>query len=99
MSGGERQRLAMAGALVNDPPLILADEPTGDLDSQRGSQILHLLASIAHERESAVLMVTHDPQAAGVADRVYGLRDGKLDEVPMKRPSTLPPAELTPGVS
>jgi ABC-type lipoprotein export system ATPase subunit len=80
LSGGERQRVAIARALVNGPRLILADEPTGNLDTRRGSQILRLLADIAREREAAVLLATHDPQAAAVADRVYGLRDGKLLE-------------------
>jgi ABC-type lipoprotein export system ATPase subunit len=80
LSGGERQRVAIARALVNGPRLILADEPTGNLDTRRGSQILRLLAGIARERGAAVLLATHDPQAAAVADRVYGLRDGKLLE-------------------
>jgi putative ABC transport system ATP-binding protein len=80
LSGGERQRVAIARALVNGPRLILADEPTGNLDTRRGSQILSLLAGIARERQAAVLLATHDPQAVAVADRVYGLRDGKLLE-------------------
>jgi len=78
MSGGERQRVAIARALVNEPRLILADEPTGNLDSRRGAEILRLLADIARERGSAVLLVTHDPQATAVADRSYVLRDGRL---------------------
>jgi putative ABC transport system ATP-binding protein len=78
LSGGERQRVAIARALVNEPRLILADEPTGSLDSRRGLVILNLLAEIAHEQQTAVLLVTHDPQAAIIADRVCGLRDGKL---------------------
>jgi putative ABC transport system ATP-binding protein len=99
LSGGERQRVAIARALVNNPGLILADEPTGNLDSQRGSQILQLLASIAHEQQAAVLIVTHDPQAAAVADRAYGLRDGKLDDAPVDGPSALlRSAELAPGI-
>lgn len=78
LSGGERQRVAIARALVNEPRLILADEPTGNLDSRRGLGILSLLAEIAHEQQAAVLLVTHDLQAAAIADRVCGLRDGKL---------------------
>jgi len=78
LSGGERQRVAIARALVNGPRLILADEPTGNLDTRRGLEILELLAGIAREQRAAVLLATHDPQAAGVADRVLGLRDGKL---------------------
>lgn len=103
LSGGERQRVAIARALVNEPRLILADEPTGSLDSRRGLEILRLLADIAHEQQAAVLLVTHDPQAAAIADRVYGLRDGKLrqgesvldlSELPVS-PS---PARLTGGL-
>jgi putative ABC transport system ATP-binding protein len=78
LSGGERQRVAIARALINEPRLILADEPTGSLDSQRGGEILALIADIAREQQVAVLLVTHDPQAAAIADRVCMLRDGKL---------------------
>jgi putative ABC transport system ATP-binding protein len=78
LSGGERQRVAIARALINQPQLILADEPTGSLDSQRGGEILALLADIAREQRVAILLVTHDPQAAAIADRVFTLRDGKL---------------------
>lgn len=80
LSGGERQRVAIARALVNGPRLILADEPTGSLDTRRGLEVLRLLADIAREQRAAVLLVTHDHQAAAIADRVYGLRDGKLAE-------------------
>lgn len=78
LSGGERQRVAIAAALANEPPLILADEPTGSLDSRTARGILELLSSIAHERRAAVLLVTHDPQGAEVADRALRLRDGRL---------------------
>ena len=78
LSGGERQRVAIARALVNEPRVILADEPTGSLDTQRGGEILALLSSIARQQRAAVLLVTHDPQAAAVADRTCTLRDGKL---------------------
>jgi putative ABC transport system ATP-binding protein len=90
LSGGERQRVAVARALVNDPALLLADEPTGSLDSQRGRKMLELLREISHERGVAVLLATHDHQAAKIADRAVVLRDGKLhahdDTVPLEPP-------------
>lgn len=102
LSGGERQRVAIARALVNEPRLILADEPTASLDTRRGLEILSLLADIAHEQHAAVLLVTHDPQAAALADRVYGLRDGKLLQgesvTEMSAPQTTPPARLAHGM-
>jgi ABC-type lipoprotein export system ATPase subunit len=78
LSGGERQRVAIARALINAPKLILADEPTGNLDSRRGLEILSMLAELSHERDTAILLATHDPQAAALADHVCTLRDGTL---------------------
>jgi putative ABC transport system ATP-binding protein len=78
LSMGERQRVMIARALSTDPKLLLADEPTGSLDTERGRQVLALLAETCRERDVAVLLVTHDPQAAAFADRVYVLRDGRL---------------------
>ncbi len=92
LSGGERQRVAIARALVNEPRLILADEPTGSLDTQRGGEILALLAEIARRQQAAVLIVTHDTQAAAVADRICTLRDGRLiddEEAPVATPALL----------
>ncbi|MGC2373978.1 MAG: ABC transporter ATP-binding protein [Solirubrobacteraceae bacterium] len=80
LSGGERQRVAIARALVGEPRLILADEPTGNLDSARSREIVELLRSIAHERGAAVLLVTHDVAAASIADRHCTLHDGRLAE-------------------
>lgn len=80
LSGGEMQRAAIARALVNDPPVILADEPTGNLDSQTAEQILKLLKDLLHRRGATVLMVTHSPEAATVADRIVQMVDGRVEE-------------------
>ncbi|HXP29233.1 MAG TPA: ABC transporter ATP-binding protein [Solirubrobacteraceae bacterium] len=78
MSGGERQRVAIARVLACQPRLILADEPTGNLDSARGHEIVRLLGTIAKEQRAAVVLVTHDLAVLDLADRSYALRDGKL---------------------
>jgi len=80
LSGGERQRVAIARALVGEPRLILADEPTGNLDSARSAETVALLSDLAHEQDVAVVLVTHDSEAAQLADRRYTLRDGKLSD-------------------
>jgi putative ABC transport system ATP-binding protein len=78
LSGGERQRVAIARALVNRPALILADEPTGNLDSKTGTGILELLRAVCDHEKQTVIMVTHDFRAASYADRVLVLRDGRF---------------------
>jgi putative ABC transport system ATP-binding protein len=80
LSMGERQRVMIARALSTEPSLVLADEPTGSLDTDRGSEVLRLLAEVCHERNVGVLLVTHDPRAAAFADYVHALRDGRLVE-------------------
>lgn len=79
LSGGERQRVAIARALANNPPLLLADEPTGSLDSEASDGVLAFLQSLRLERNMTILMVTHDPRAATIADRTVRLRDGRID--------------------
>ena len=78
LSMGERQRVMIARALSTSPSLVLADEPTGSLDTDRGREVLTLLAEICHERQVGVLLVTHDPRAAAFADHVHALRDGRI---------------------
>ncbi len=80
LSMGERQRVMIARALSTRPRLLLADEPTGSLDTQRGREVLELLRELCRERDVAIVLVSHDPMAAQYADRVYALRDGKLSD-------------------
>jgi putative ABC transport system ATP-binding protein len=80
LSMGERQRVMIARALALDPPLVLADEPTGNLDARRSSEVLGLLGEICAERGATVVLATHDPQAVAFAQRAYELRDGRLRE-------------------
>ncbi len=78
LSGGERQRVAIARALANNPEIILADEPTGNLDSESGGKILELLEGLAREDGKTVILVSHNPDAAAIADRVVTLKDGRI---------------------
>lgn len=80
LSGGEQQRVAVARALANKPSLILADEPTAALDSQRGRQVMELFAQVAHDRGTAVIVVTHDARALDVFDRIVEMEDGRLKD-------------------
>jgi len=82
LSGGEQQRAAIARALMNDPALILADEPTGNLDAKTGKQVLDLLFELARERQTVLVMVTHNPETAALCDRTLLLQDGLLQETP-----------------
>lgn len=89
LSGGERQRVAVARALANDPALILADEPTANLDSQAGYQLMHTLEILAKEHAKTVLIVTHDHRIADIADRVTWLEDGRLSERPPEQTASV----------
>jgi putative ABC transport system ATP-binding protein len=86
LSGGEKQRVAIARALANDPPVVLADEPTGSLDSHAGQEVIELLHAAAHAQGKAVLVVSHDPRICPFADRVVRIEDGRVT----------PEAKLTP---
>lgn len=80
LSGGEQQRVAIARALIHKPALVLADEPTGNLDAQSGRQILGLLRTLAEEQGSSLMLVTHSLEVAAMADRTYIMRGGQLDK-------------------
>ncbi len=82
LSGGEIQRVAIARALVFDPPILLADEPTGNLDSRTGGEILELIRRINREEGCTVVMVTHDREAADAGDTFFHLKDGVIEEKP-----------------
>jgi len=78
LSGGEQQRVAIARAMINEPDLILADEPTGNLDSHTGQEIIDLLCSLRTEKQTTLIMATHDSKVAARAPRVMELVDGKM---------------------
>jgi putative ABC transport system ATP-binding protein len=79
LSGGEQQRVALARALANDPPILLADEPTGNLDSTTGRQVIDLLLSVNRRAGRTLILVTHDRELADLADEVVALRDGRIE--------------------
>jgi putative ABC transport system ATP-binding protein len=82
LSGGERQRVAIARALTGRPPVLLADEPTGALDTRTGTEIMRLLLELHAERGTSIILVTHDPSVAQYADRQIFLRDGRVVDTP-----------------
>jgi putative ABC transport system ATP-binding protein len=96
LSGGQKQRVAIARALVGDPAIVLADEPTAALDTESGRTVLDLLRRLAHERERAVVMVTHDHRAAAYADRTVHIADGRLTHAPAEALASTSPERVTP---
>jgi putative ABC transport system ATP-binding protein len=98
LSGGEMQRVAIARSIATRAILILADEPTGNLDSVRSEEILHLLKQIARDEDRAVVLVTHDLRAAACADRLITLTDGRIiDDARRPAPATITPIEAHPA--
>jgi len=85
LSGGEQQRVAIARAIVGDPVFLLADEPTGNLDSHSSCAVLELLGRLREERHIAIALVTHDPAVAGVAERIVNIEDGRVKQPPRVR--------------
>ncbi len=81
LSGGEQQRVAIARALVNQPAILLADEPTGNLDTENSNAVLEILQNLNKRAGQTILMITHNPEAAAFADRTVSMRDGKLHAV------------------
>ena len=81
LSGGQQQRVAIARALANDPAIIIADEPTGNLDLKTGEEIIALLKRLSQEREVTVISATHDIKMLNVSDQVVWIRDGRIDKI------------------
>jgi putative ABC transport system ATP-binding protein len=81
LSGGEQQRVAIARALISRPAIVLADEPTGNLDTKNSDAVLHMLRSSSRELNQTVLMITHNPEAAQIADRILHMRDGEISHI------------------
>jgi putative ABC transport system ATP-binding protein len=81
LSGGEQQRVAIARALISRPAIVLADEPTGNLDTKNSDAVLHMLRNSSRELNQTVLMITHNPEAAQIADRILHMRDGEITHI------------------
>jgi putative ABC transport system ATP-binding protein len=96
LSAGERQRVAIARALANEPPLVLADEPTANLDSRHGREVMAMLRRLAQRERCGVVVVSHDERLRAIADRVVSLEDGRITQVEQSPPprSPLPPGSL-----
>jgi putative ABC transport system ATP-binding protein len=100
LSGGERQRIAIARAFANNPSILLADEPTGNLDSKNGRHVFDLMVGINRKRMTTLVLVTHDHELASMADRVISLRDGRVvADGPGNRQADEPAGEIEQGVA
>ena len=84
LSGGEQQRVAIARSFGNDPSIILADEPTGNLDTQTGEQIIEMLSDLSKQRGVTIISATHDHKMLSVSDRVVSIRDGKIEKIELR---------------
>jgi putative ABC transport system ATP-binding protein len=98
LSGGQKQRVAIARALAGDPGIILADEPTAALDSHTGKNVMEMMGELAHKRDRAVVIVTHDSRVLGFADRIVKIEDGAIAgnsvPAPAEMPASLPARSL-----
>jgi len=90
LSGGQKQRVAIARALAGDPEIILADEPTAALDSRTGKNVMEMMSELAHRRERAVVIVTHDARVLSFADRIVKIEDGEIADADSSQPETVP---------
>ncbi len=97
LSGGEQQRVAIARALITRPSIVLADEPTGNLDTENSEAVLAMLRDSGRELGQTVMMITHNPEAAAIADRTLYMRDGKTLDAPAKSEPRLPPVPTGPA--
>jgi putative ABC transport system ATP-binding protein len=93
LSGGEQQRVAIARALANHPKIILADEPTGDLDTKTGSEVVQLMYDLTKRENAAAIIVTHDPLIARKAERLFEMRDGKINRETRPSLGTITPVD------
>ena len=97
LSGGEQQRIAIARALANDPPILLADEPTGNLDSANGHHIVEILLDVNRRRGTTVVLVTHDTELADITQVTLSMRDGRTERREAVRPAARVPREVSGG--